>query len=115
MSRSSSTRWSGRRARMTPACAARPSRPRVLYVFGAAARPAVIPRVRREPASAFPLPVPEGPIMSITVHDDVPVSTDQGLDGPQPADPETARVLMVFSDATKATNVLRSALPRLRP
>ena len=44
--------------------------------------------------------------MSITVHDDVPVSTDQGLDGPQPADPETARVLMVFSDATKATDVL---------
>jgi len=33
--------------------------------------------------------------MSITVHDDVPVSTDQGLDGPRPADPETARVLMV--------------------
>jgi len=34
--------------------------------------------------------------MSITVHDDVPVSTAHGLDGPQPADPETARVLMVF-------------------
>ena len=43
--------------------------------------------------------------MSITVND-VPDSTDQGLNGRQPTDPETVRMRPVLSDATNAVEVL---------
>ena len=43
--------------------------------------------------------------MSITVND-VPASTDEGLNGRQPADPETVRMRPVLSDAIHAVEVL---------